>query len=77
VDACEGGVSTPCEPAGKFQAGGDPRAPERPGNKESRWQNLGQSDCNHVGGTYATIFLGLAEEKRLRAESSTDPFSLL
>jgi hypothetical protein len=31
--------------------------------KNSRWQPLGQSFADHNGGTYASIFLKLAEEK--------------
>jgi hypothetical protein len=65
VDACPRGVSTPCESLrGSFRqvvirvVAGAPR-----NNQEARWQHLGQSIAAHDGGTYASVFLNLAEEE--------------
>jgi hypothetical protein len=65
VDACPRGVSTPCESRrGSFRQvvirviAGAPRE-----NRETRWQHLGQSIATHDGGTYASVFLNLAEEE--------------
>jgi hypothetical protein len=65
VDACPRRVSTPCESRrGSFKqvvlrvVAGAPRD-----NKKVRWQHLGQSIATHDGGTYATVFLNLAEEE--------------
>jgi hypothetical protein len=65
VDACPRGVSTPCESRrGSFRqvvirvVAGAPR-----NNKEARWQHLGQSIATHDGGTYASVFLNLAEDE--------------
>jgi hypothetical protein len=65
VDACLRGVSTPCESRrGSFRqvvirvVAGAPR-----NHKEARWQHLGQSIATHDGGTYASVFLSLAEDE--------------
>jgi hypothetical protein len=65
VDACARGVSTPCEGRrGSFRqvvvrvVAGLPRDSNR-----ARWQHLGQSIATHDGGTYASVFLEMAEEK--------------
>jgi hypothetical protein len=65
VDACPREVSTPCESRrGSFRqvvirvVAGAPR-----NSNEARWQHLGQSIATHDGGTYATVFLKLAEEE--------------
>jgi hypothetical protein len=65
VDACPRGVSKPCESRrGSFRQvvirvfAGAPR-----NNKQARWQHLGQSIATHDGGTYASVFLSLAEEE--------------
>jgi hypothetical protein len=65
VDACARGVSTPCEGRrGSFRqvvvrvVAGAPRNSNR-----DRWQHLGQSIATRDGGTYATVFSELAEEK--------------
>jgi hypothetical protein len=65
VDPCPRGVSTPCESRrGSFKQvvirviAGVPR-----NNSEARWQHLGQSIATHEGGTYASVFLSLAQEE--------------
>jgi hypothetical protein len=65
VDACERGASRPCEGRrGSFRqvvvrvVAGPPRDRNR-----ARWQHLGQSIATHDGGTYASVFLELAEEE--------------
>jgi hypothetical protein len=65
VDACARGVSTPCEGRrGSFRQVVIRVVAEAPrNNKEARWQHLGQSIATHDGGTYASVFLNLAEEE--------------
>ncbi len=65
VDACARGVATPCEGRrGSFRqvvvrlVAGTARNSNR-----GRWQHLGQSIATRDGGTYATVFSELAEEK--------------
>jgi hypothetical protein len=65
VDACARGVSTACESRrGSFRQvviRVVPGAPRK--SNDPRWQHLGQSIATHDGGTYASVFLKLAEEK--------------
>jgi hypothetical protein len=65
LDACPRGVSTPCESRrGSFRQVVIRVVPRAPGsNREARRQHLGQSIATHDGGTYASVFLNLAEEK--------------
>jgi hypothetical protein len=65
VDACPRGVSTPCESRrGSFRQVVIRVVAEAPrNNREARWQHLGQSIATHDGGTYASVFLNLAEEE--------------
>jgi hypothetical protein len=65
VDACPRRGSTSCESRRGslrqvvIRIVGDP-----PGNnKQARWQHLGQSIATRDGGTYASVFLHLAEEE--------------
>jgi hypothetical protein len=65
VDACARGVATSCESRrGSSRqvvirvVGGGPK-----NNKNIRWQHLGQSIASHDGGTYASVFLKLAEDE--------------
>ena len=65
VDACARGVSTPCESRrGSFRqlvirvVAGAPR-----NSNQARWQHLGQSIATRDGGTYASVYLKLAEEE--------------
>jgi hypothetical protein len=65
VDVCARGVSTPCE----SRRGSSrqvvirvvARAPKN--NKNVRLQHLGQSIAGRDGGTYASVFLNLAEDE--------------
>jgi hypothetical protein len=65
VDACAIGVSTPCE----SRRGSSRQVMIRvvngaPKNRNNvRGQDLGRSVVNHEGGTYATVFLTLAEDE--------------
>ena len=72
VDACPTGVSTPCESRrGSFRQVVIRVIAGAPGkNKEARRQHLGQSIATHDGGTYATVFLNLAEEEAAEANLS-------
>ncbi len=65
VDACARGVSTPCESRrGSFRQLVIRVVAGAPGNnEEARWQHLGQSIATHDGGTYASVYLKLAEEE--------------
>jgi hypothetical protein len=65
VDACPRGVSIPCESRrGSFRQVVIRVVAEAPrNNREARWQHLGQSIATHDGGTYASVFLNLAEEE--------------
>jgi hypothetical protein len=65
VDACARGVSTPCESRrGSFKQVMVRVVAGAPGkSKEARRQHLGQSIATHEGGTYASVFLNLAEEE--------------
>lgn len=65
VDACPRGVSTPCESRrGSFRQVVIRVIAGAPGNnQQARWQHLGQSIATHDGGTYASVFLKLAEEE--------------
>jgi hypothetical protein len=65
VDACPRGVSTSCESRrGSFRqvvirvVAGAPR-----NSNQDRWQHLGQSIAARDGGTYASVYLKLAEEE--------------
>jgi hypothetical protein len=69
VDACTREISTPCEGRrGSFRqvvvrlVAGTARNSNR-----GRWQHLGQSIATRDGGTYATVFSELAEEKAAEA----------
>jgi hypothetical protein len=69
VDACARGVSTPCESRrGSSRqvvirvVAGAPR-----NDKKVRWQHLGRSIASHDGGTYASVFLKLAEDEGAEA----------
>jgi hypothetical protein len=65
VDACPRGVSTPCESRrGSFRQVVIRVVAEAPRTeREARRQHLGQSIATHEGGTYASVFLNLAEEE--------------
>jgi hypothetical protein len=65
VDACARGVSTPCESRrGSFKQVVIRVVAGAPGSsKQARWQHLGQSIATHDGGTYASVFLKLAEDE--------------
>lgn len=65
VDACLRGASIPCESRrGSFRQVVIRVIAGPPGkNKYGRWQHLGQSVATHDGGTYASVFLNLAEEE--------------
>jgi hypothetical protein len=65
VDACPRGLSTSCESRrGSFRQVVIRVVAEVPrNNREARWQHLGQSIATHDGGTYASVFLNLAEEE--------------
>jgi hypothetical protein len=69
VDACARGLSAPCESRrGSFKQVVVRVVAGAPGNnKQTRWQHLGQSIATHEGGTYATVFLKLAEEEAAEA----------
>jgi hypothetical protein len=77
VDLCARVVSTSCESLN----GSLKRVVIRvvPGSgtneKKLRWQPLGQSFADHDGGTYASIFLKLAEEKA--SEVNLSPIDVL
>jgi hypothetical protein len=65
VDACARGASTPCDSQrGSFKqvVVRVVAAPPR-NNKEAHRQHLGQSIATRDGGTYATVFLNLAEDE--------------
>ena len=65
VDACPRGVSTPCESRrGSIRQVVIRVVAKAPRNSNQfRRQHLGQSIATHDGGTYASVFLELAEEE--------------
>jgi hypothetical protein len=69
VDACPRGVSTPCESRrGSFRQVVIRVVARAPRNSNQlRRQHLGQSIATHDGGTYASVFLKLAEEEAAAA----------
>ena len=69
VDACPRGVSTPCESRrGSIRQVAIRVVAKAPRNSgQARRQHLGQSIATHEGGTYATVFLELAEEEAAAA----------
>ncbi len=73
VDACPPGGRTPCEGRqGSFKQVVLRVVAQAPANrKNGRWRHLGQSIANHEGGTYATLYLNLAEEEAAETNLST------
>jgi hypothetical protein len=69
VDACPRRVSTACESRrGSFRQVAIRVVAKAPRNSDqARRQHLGQSIATHEGGTYATVFLELAEEEAATA----------
>jgi hypothetical protein len=65
VDACPRGGATPCESRrGSFRQVVLRVVAEAPKNSnQARWQHMGQSIATHDGGTYASVYLKLAEEE--------------
>jgi hypothetical protein len=69
VDACARGTRTPCESHRGSTRQVVIRVVPGAGMKtnNARWQQLGMSVANHDGGTYASVFLGTAEERASEA----------
>jgi hypothetical protein len=73
VDACPPGGRTPCEGRqGSFKQVVLRVVAQAPANqKDGLWRHLGQAIADHEDGTYATLYLNLAEEEAAETNLST------